>query len=249
MINPYAANRAKGGDVDGTGRKRVLVVEDDPGVRRVLAELLCRDGLDVATVSTAAEVEPALGTFAPDVVVLDLGLPDANGFDVLRQVRSRHDVPVIVLSGRSDEADRVLALELGADDYVVKPFLTRELVARVRVRVRRPPAGRSPGPALGDTGLRIDTGSREVELDGARVDLTAREFDLLVFLASSPRQVFSRAQLLDAVWRSSPEWQGESTVTEHVHRLRQKVDGDRIVTIRGVGYRFDPVVAIESASE
>ena len=125
---------------------------------------------------------------------------------------------------------------------MVKPFLNGELVARVRVRLRRPPAMTTHMPApLGDHGLRVDPASREVLLEGDVVALTAKEFDLLEFLATSPRQVFSRSQLLDAVWRSSSEWQTENTVTEHIHRLRQKVGSDRIVTVRGVGYRFDPV--------
>ena len=226
---------------------RVLVVEDDPAVLRVLGELFRRDGLESIGVRTGAEAEPAIASFEPDVVILDLGLPDVNGFDLLRTVREQHGIPIIVLSGRADESDRVLALELGADDYVVKPFLNRELVARVRVRLRRPPALADPAPARrGDRGLTVDPVSREVLLDGAVVSLTAKEFDLLEFLVSSPRQVFNRSQLLDAVWRSSPEWQTENTVTEHIHRLRQKVGGDRIVTVRGVGYRFDPVASVEA---
>ena len=227
----------------------MLVVEDDPSVRRVLVELLQRDGLDVTAVERGAEVEPALSSVQPEVVVLDLGLPDVNGFDLLRELRGSHAVPIIVLSGRSDEADRVLALELGADDYVVKPFLNRELVARVRVRLRRPPASLPATAALGDDGLSVDPLTREVTLDGSPVELTAREFDLLHFLVASPRRVFSRSQLLDGVWQSSSDWQGEATVTEHVHRLRQKLGGDRIVTVRGVGYRFEPAVELESAAE
>jgi two-component system phosphate regulon response regulator PhoB len=232
----------QGAKVNDAGANRVLVVDDDHSVRRVLTELFRRDGLEVRGAQTGAEALASLADFTPDVVVLDLGLPDVNGFDLLRSIRDRHEVPVVVLSGRADESDRVLALELGADDYVVKPFLNRELVARVRVRLRRPPAPATPREGLGDTGLHVDPVSREVLLDGVVVGLTAREFDLLHHLVSSPRQVFSRAQLLDSVWSSSPEWQTENTVTEHVHRLRQKVGGERIVTVRGVGYRFEPAV-------
>jgi two-component system phosphate regulon response regulator PhoB len=236
------------GEVAGGGR--VLVVEDDGAVARVLQELLRRDGLEVEAVRTGAQAGPAVRDFRPDVVILDLGLPDVNGFDLLRELRRTSQVPVIVLSGRADESDRVLALELGADDYVVKPFLNGELVARVRVRLRRPPAPASPtSAALGDDGLSVDPVSREVHLDGAPVALTAREFDLLQFFLTSPRQVFSRGQLLDVVWKSSSEWQTENTVTEHVHRLRQKVGGQRIVTVRGVGYRFDPVVGAALAGD
>lgn len=225
--------------------QRVLVVEDDRAVRRVLEELLTRDGFSVTALGTGLEVLPAVRAEDPGVVLLDLGLPDVNGFDLLRELRASFEVPVIVLSGRGDEADRVLALELGADDYVVKPFLNRELVARVRARLRRAVAV----PALSgvgvtdDAGLQVDLLSREVALDGELVALTAKEFDLLEFLMASPRQVFSRSQLLDAVWNSSIEWQAENTVTEHIHRLRQKVGSERIATVRGVGYRFEPATA------
>ena len=223
--------------------ERVLVVEDDRSIQYAVGELLRRDGFDVHAATCGADVDGALSGFDPHLVILDLGLPDVNGFDLLRDIRTRSELPIIVLSGRDAESDRVLALELGADDYVVKPFLNRELVARIRVRLRRSALGGSGGRAartLGDHGLGIDPSSREVVLDGEVVPLTAKEFDLLEHLASSPRHVFSRAQLLEAVWHSASDWQHESTVTEHVHRLRQKLGDDRIVTVRGVGYRFDP---------
>lgn len=222
--------------------QHVLVVEDDRAVRRVVEELLTRDGFVVTVLATGLEVIPALRSADAGVVLLDLGLPDVNGFDLLREIRAAFDVPVIVLSGRADEADRVLALELGADDYVVKPFLNRELVARVRARLRRAVAvpAQSGARATGDDGLHLDPLSREVVREGELVALTAKEFDLLEFLMASPRQVFSRSQLLDAVWNSSGEWQTENTVTEHIHRLRQKVGSERIATVRGVGYRFEP---------
>ncbi len=225
---------------------RVLVVEDDPSVQRVLTELLRRDGFETCGVRTGGEAPAAIADFSPDLVILDLGLPDMSGFDVLRDLRVHHEFPLVVLSGRADETDRVLALELGADDYVVKPFLNRELVARVRVRLRRPPASTRPragagGPSVAvDGDLVVDHDAREVTLEGSAVELTAKEFDLLVHFSGSPRQVFTRGQLLAAVWRSSGDWQTEATVTEHVHRLRQKVGRERIVTVRGVGYRFDP---------
>jgi DNA-binding response OmpR family regulator len=221
----------------------VLVVEDEAGIREVLAELLRRDGFAPHTCATGAAAVPAVAAMAPEVVLLDLGLPDVNGFDLLRSIRSRTDAAIIVLSGRASESDRVLALELGADDYVVKPFLTRELVARIRAHLRRAAArvDRFAGPlAVGD--VEIDPLSREVTVAGEPVSLTAREFDLLHFLASSPRQVFSRDQILEHAWGSSIVWQQDATVTEHVHRLRQKVGADRIVTVRGVGYRFEPRV-------
>jgi DNA-binding response OmpR family regulator len=218
----------------------VLVVEDDASIRDVLCELLGRDGFAVHACAHGAPVLATLGAVAPDVVLLDLGLPDVNGFDLLRDVRARSAVTVIVLSGLASESDRVLALELGADDYVVKPFLTRELVARIRAHRRRAGGRAEVGDRLVAGDVQIDRSSREVEVAGEPVSLTAREFDLLAFLAAAPRRVFSREQLLAQVWGSSGEWQHEATVTEHVHRLRQKLGSACIATVRGVGYRFEP---------
>lgn len=169
-------------------------------------------------------------------------LPGRNGIDVLREIRRGSDVPVILLTARADEADRVAGLELGADDYVVKPFSPRELVARVRSVLRRSAPG---DQSLTYGPLRIDPASHTVTLDEAPVDLTRREFELLHHLASHPGQVFSRAQLLRAVWDSSPDWQDPSTVTVHVRRLRRKLEDDPeqprwLVTQWGVGYRFEP---------
>jgi len=163
---------------------------------------------------------------------------------VLRRVRSHDAVPVIVLTGLGEETDRVVGLELGADDYMVKPFSTRELVARVRSVLRR--TNQAPATdRLEFDGLTVDLSSRDVLVRGVPVELRRLEFDLLAFLASSPRQVFAREQLLDYVWHSAPDWQGAATVSEHVHRLRAKIEDDpsrprRIVTVRGVGYRFEP---------
>ncbi|HEX4901778.1 MAG TPA: response regulator transcription factor [Acidimicrobiales bacterium] len=220
----------------------LVVVDDDAAIRDALCELLRRDGYDVHACATGASVLPAVAAVDPDVVLLDLGLPDVNGFDLLRALRDVSAVTVIVLSGYASESDRVLALELGADDYVVKPFLARELVARIRAHRRRAVASVdavSDAVVAGD--VHVDLGTRDVVVQGVRVELTAREFDLLAHLASSPRRVFSRAQLLEAVWGSSGDWQQEATVTEHVHRLRQKLGAERIATVRGVGYRFEPV--------
>jgi len=234
----------------GTGAC-VLVVEDEVAIRDVLSRLLDRDGFAPRTCATGAEALALLDAAGPEVVLLDLGLPDVNGFDLLRTIRSRSDASVIVLSGWASESDRVLALELGADDYVVKPFLARELVARIRAHLRRAAPGPAPaeqpdgGVVVGD--VRIDPRTREVSVAGEAVTLTAREFDLLHFLASSPRQVFSREQILEHAWGSSVEWQQDATVTEHVHRLRQKVGADRIATVRSVGYRFEPRVAAHVA--
>ena len=154
-------------------------------------------------------------------------------------------LPVILLTARTEEPDRVLGLELGADDYVIKPFSPRELVARVRSVLRRSAPGAKPAEILEYDGLRIDEQARVVTLDGAEVEMTPKEFDLLAFLARSPRQVFSRSQLLEQVWDSSADWQDPSTVTVHVRRLRRKLEVDQenprwITTVWGVGYRFEP---------
>jgi len=224
-------------------RRRVLVVDDEPMVREVAATYLEREGF---LVSLAADGESALRLFdseAPDLVVLDLMLPKVDGYSVLSDLRSRSTVPVILLTARSDEPDRVAGLEMGADDYVVKPFSPRELAARVRSVLRRA-RPQHTSSRMEFPGLTIDGSSREVAVDDQLVDVTAREFDLLEFLASSPRQVFSRGQLLEQVWDSSADFQDSSTVTVHVRRLRHKIEPDPneprwIKTVWGVGYRFD----------
>jgi DNA-binding response OmpR family regulator len=222
----------------------ILVVDDDADLVDVVRSALEREGF---AVDAAGDGETALTKIAgadPELVVLDLGLPKLRGLEVLRRVRADNAVPVIVLSGMSDEADRIVGLELGADDYVVKPFSPRELVARVRSVLRRT-RGTAAAGRLEFDDLVIDLMTREVWVRGEMVELRRREFDLLAHLAASPRQVFTRDQLLLAVWDVEPEWQGAATVSEHVHRLRGKIEVDparptRIVTVRGVGYRFEP---------
>jgi DNA-binding response OmpR family regulator len=226
------------------GAGRVLVVDDEPMVREVVTRYLERDGYVVDAVGDGAAALELAGRTAFDLVVLDLMLPALGGLDVLGQLRRRGDTPVIVLTARGDEGDRVLGLELGADDYVVKPFSPRELSARVRSVLRRASAPPAAAPLRFDE-LEIDPATREVRLGGRVVDLTRREFDLLAFLAAAPRQVFTRAQLLAQVWDSSPDWQDPATVTVHVGHLRQKLEPDPsrprwLVTVRGVGYRFEP---------
>ncbi len=221
---------------------RVLVVDDEPTVRDVVARYLERDGYTVREVCDGSEVAAAVEAFQPDLIVLDIMLPGRSGLDVLRDLA--HRVPVILLTARIDETDRVLGLELGADDYVVKPFSPRELVARVRSVLRRASAPAGPAVLHFDQ-LSIDITAREVSVGGITVALTAKEFDLLTHLASHPRQVFSRAQLLAAVWDSSPDFQDPATVTVHVRRLRNKIERDPeqprwISTVWGVGYRFEP---------
>ena len=222
---------------------RVLVVDDEPTVREVVAQYLQRDGYEVCELDRGDLVADTVRTFRPDLIVLDIMLPGASGLDVLRQHDSNR-IPVILLTARVDEADRVLGLELGADDYVTKPFSPRELVARVRTVLRRSQST-APDGRMEFDGLTIDTRAREVLLCGDPTALTAKEFDLLAFLAASPRRVFSRAQLLEQVWDSSPEYQDPATVTVHVRRLRQKLERDPeeprwITTVWGVGYRFEP---------
>jgi DNA-binding response OmpR family regulator len=229
---------------------RVLIVDDDQRVRTMVAWQLEADGFAVTEAGDGAAALAQIEDNRPDLVVLDLSLPGVGGLDVLRRVREAEGtaapLPVIVLSGRSGETDRIIGLDLGADDYLVKPFSPGELAARVRSLLRRSrPGAVSARPA---DGLWVDETSRDVTLDGCLVELTAKEFDLLAFLARHPRQVFTRAQLLQHVWGSAKGWQSEATVTEHVHRLRQKLgsraDGRPIVqTVRGVGYRVEPTDA------
>ena len=223
---------------------RILVVDDEPRVREVVATYLQREGWVVQSVSDGDDARRQLEEFSPELVVLDLMLPGVSGLDLLKEIRRRGDLPVIVLTARSQEADRVTGLELGADDYVVKPFSPRELVARVRSVMRRS-VSRPSGAALEFDGLEIDLQRRAVVVAGSSVDLTAREFDLLAFLANNAPQVFTRADLLQKVWSSSPEWQDPATITVHIRRLRQKLEKDPqnprwLTTVWGVGYRLEP---------
>jgi two-component system, OmpR family, phosphate regulon response regulator PhoB len=222
----------------------VLMIDDDDDVRRFVRQRLEAEGFEVRE---AASGEGGLELIDDtiSVVLLDVGLPGMDGFAVLRAIRSRYSTPVLMMTAAADEADRVLGLEIGADDYVVKPFLPRELIARVRALLRRTALATPPVQAVVFGDLHIDPLAREARRDGVILPLTQKEFDLLVFLAMSPRQTFSREQLLKQVWGAEPGWQNLATVTEHVHRLRRHVEAvpdqpNRIITIRGIGYRFDP---------
>ncbi len=226
---------------------QVLVVDDEPLVREVVARYLELDGVQVHEAADGQQASDWLDSNVADLIVLDVMLPGVDGLALLRRVRANSDVPVILLTARADEIDRIVGLELGADDYVVKPFSPRELAVRVRTVLRRTAVKVVPETAgrFEFGGLAIDTVSREVFVDDAVVLLTPKEFDLLVQLAQSPRQVFSRAQLLDHVWSSSPDYQDPATVTVHIGRLRQKIEANAelprwIVTVHGVGYRFEP---------
>jgi DNA-binding response OmpR family regulator len=227
-----------------TKTPRILVVDDEPRVREVVASYLQRDGFEVATAADGETARRQVNEFAPDLVLLDLMLPAVSGYSVLQEIRQRGDLPVIVLTARSDEADRVAGLELGADDYVTKPFSPRELSARVRSVLRRASPRNDVDPIELD-GLRIDPRSRTVHVGAEVAELTAREFDLLAFLGAHPREVFSRGQLLEKVWGSSTQWQDPATVTVHIRRIRQKIERDPqnprwITTVWGVGYRLEP---------
>lgn len=224
----------------------VLIVDDDTEVRAALRDVLNDHGFRTFEAATGAEALRLAEQVEVDVVLLDLGLPDVSGLDVLTHLTESSETPVIVLTGRAGETDRVVGLDLGADDYVVKPFSARELVARVNAVNRRNNRGQAERRELRFDGLLIEQHSRDVWLDDSRIQLTPKEFDVLVFLARSPRRVYSKGQLLREVWGSSPEWQNDATVGEHVHRIRRKLDPDDrerwIETIRGVGYRFAPPV-------
>jgi DNA-binding response OmpR family regulator len=224
---------------------RVLVAEDDVDLQGFLRETLEAEGMLVQTTADGAGTLLAVGADPPDIVLLDLDLPDLDGLDVLSAMRRRGELPVIVLTGRRLEQDRVAGLERGADDYVLKPFSARELVARIRTVLRRSDYGveATDVDVLTHDGLVIDRTAREVIIDGRKVELTKREFDLLAFLAAHPRRVFSRQELLSEVWGSSEDWQVPATVTEHVRRVRLKLETDPtnpkwIHNVRGVGYRF-----------
>jgi two-component system response regulator RegX3 len=213
----------------------VLVVEDEDSIAEPLAEGLRREGFTVTRAATGAE---ALAAPTADVVLLDLRLPDIDGLDVCRRIRERSDVPIIAVTARGEEADRVVGLELGADDYVVKPFGMRELIARIRAVTRRGPSRATGDGAqcIGD--LELDVRARRVRLGGSELELTAKEFDLLAALAHEPGATISRRRLLEEVWQTS--WYGSTkTIDVHVAALRRKLgDPGWIETVRGVGFRL-----------
>lgn len=223
--------------------RRILVVDDDEAIRTQLGWQLEAEGYTVTLATDGSQALKELAAQAPDLVVLDLSMPGVTGLDVLRQLRAHstlRGLPVIILSGRSTESDRIAGLDAGADDYLIKPFSPGELAARVRSLLRR--ATSTPVTAQLQ-GLVIEERTRDVFVDGVPIDLTAKEFDLIAFLADHPRQVFSRAQLLQRVWNNDG-WQSEATVTEHIHRLRAKIEADPtsprwLKTVRGVGYRLE----------
>jgi DNA-binding response OmpR family regulator len=220
----------------------VLVVDDEPIVREVVARYLSREGYRTLEAGDGDAARAAIEETAPDLVVLDVMLPKVDGLELCRWIRSSSDLPVIMLTARGEEADRIVGLELGADDYVTKPFSPRELAARVRTVLRRRTPADAPSERLGFGAVSLERATREVRKNGEEVRLTAKEFDLLWFLASHPRRVFSRDQLMSSVWGYAVALD-TGTVTVHIRRLREKVEDEpsaprHLQTVWGIGYRL-----------
>ena len=223
---------------------KLLLVEDEKSIAEGLAITLEAEGFQVAWVKDGLEAIPAWERLRPDLVVLDLMLPGMSGTEICRALRSRSDVPIIMLTAREAEVDRVVGLELGADDYVTKPFSTRELVARIKAILRRAPLIDVSGEELPIevAGVRLDRARHEVRVDGDLVDLPPKEFELLAYLLENAGRVLTRGQLIDEIWGS--DYVGDTkTLDVHIRRLRTRLEDDpkepkRIRTVRGVGYRF-----------
>lgn len=225
---------------------KILIVDDEPSIVEVVTLYLRRAGYDVASANDGTTALRLLTVERPDLVILDLMLPGVDGLEITRRLRAEGDTPIIMLTARRAETDRIIGLEMGADDYVLKPFSPQELVSRVRAVLRRAQNSKPSAPAqpLRFPGIEIDPATRLLTVGGQEIVLTAKEFELLYVLASHPRQVFNRDQLLDRVWGET-EYLDPSTVTVHVRRLREKVEQDPanpryIVTVWGVGYKFEP---------
>ena len=223
---------------------KLLLVEDERSIAEGLTVTLEAEGFEVSWVKDGADAIPSWERARPDLVLLDLMLPGASGTEICRTLRSRSDVPIIILTARESEVDRVVGLELGADDYVTKPFSTRELVARIRAVLRRSPTVDlvDDGAPMEVAGVRVDRVRHEVQVDGAAVELPPKEFELLAYLIEHAGRVLTRGQLIDEVWGS--DYVGDTkTLDVHIRRLRRRVEDDpkqpnRIQTVRGIGYRF-----------
>ena len=236
------------GSPPSTGNPRtVLVVDDESVVRDVIVRYLRHEGFETLEAADGATACRLLETQCPDLVVLDIMIPEPNGLELCRLIRSNGDLPVVLLTARGEESDRITGLELGADDYVVKPFSPRELVIRVKSILRR--SSRTVVPVvrhIESSGLSMDADRREVLCEGRDAGLTPTEFDLLWCMASHPNVVFSREQLLAQVWGYEAALDaGTATVTVHIRRLREKIEEDpssprRVTTVWGLGYRFTP---------
>ena len=230
--------------MQNVGMTTVLVVDDEPIVREVVVRYLQHEGYRTLEAGDGEHAKILLEAERPDLVVLDVMLPGVDGLDLCRWIRAKSELPVILLTARGEEADRIIGLELGADDYVTKPFSPRELAARVRTVLRRSAPPPDENHHLAFDGLELDSATREVRREGEELKLTAKEFDLLWFLASNPRKVFSRDQLMSRVWGYEAALD-TGTVTVHVRRLREKIEerpsNPRFLqTVWGVGYRFAP---------
>ena len=230
-----------GGQYDAAVKARILVVEDEETISDPLVESLEREGFEARVAATVASARQALASSPPDLVLLDVMLPDGDGRDLARELRKTSDVPIIMLTARGEEIDRVLGLELGADDYVVKPFSFRELLARIKAILRRGRTDERPA-ALEVGDVRLDPAARTVVKGDAAVELAAREFDLLHLLMAHAGEVLRRERIMDEVW--DPHWFGPTkTLDVHISWLRKKLEDDPsrpryITTIRGVGFRF-----------
>jgi len=226
--------------------EQILVIEDEPNIREIVSLYLQRAGYQVHAVEDGRQAQLWLNEQLPDLIIMDLMLPELDGYQLTGQIRAHSDVPIIMLTSRREEVDRIAGLEMGADDYVVKPFSPQELVSRVRAVLRRtrPRGSEAPEAVIEIENLTIDPNTRQVTVAEQARELTAREFDLLHLLMSNPRRVFSRDQLLERVWGSA-EYIDPGTVTVHIRRVREKIEADpsqpeRIITVWGVGYRFEP---------
>jgi two-component system, OmpR family, response regulator RegX3 len=223
-------------------KRTILLVEDEESITTPLAEALERDGFHTEIAHTVADGLAKGKAVRPDLVLLDIGLPDGSGLDVCRELRTSSSVPIIILSARGEEADRVVGLELGADDYVVKPFSSAEVIARIRAVLRRTGRESAPDPPVEIGGLRLDPGARSATLDGAPLDLSRKEFDLLARLMRDAGRVVTREDLMSDVWDEN--WFGSTkTLDVHIGFLRRKLDDDAadprfLHTVRGVGFRF-----------
>jgi two-component system, OmpR family, response regulator RegX3 len=233
-------------------KPRILVIEDESSISEPLAAYLAREGFDAEVAGTLASARAAFDRDEPDVVLLDVMLPDGDGRDLCRELRTRSDVPIVMLTARGEEVDRIVGLELGADDYVVKPFSAGELVARIRAIQRR---GRAPGARKAPItigAITLDPSSRAVTKDGRPVELAAKEFDLLRLLMTRAGEVVGREEIMDEVW--DPHWFGPTkTLDVHISWLRKKIEDEPsspryITTVRGVGFRFAPPDGSEPSS-
>lgn len=223
------------------GVRKVLVVDDEPRITRLVRDYLAQAGLEVFEAATGNDALDVVARERPDLIVLDLGLPDMDGLDVLRRVRADSSVPVVILTARSDEIDLVVGLELGADDYVVKPFGSKELVARVRALLRRVSLPDDDDVIRVDSCM-IDLPKMRVEVDGAEIDLTTTEFEIVAKLARQPGRVFTRGQLLEAIHGVTFE-SFDRAIDAHIKNIRRKIEPDPrtphyVLTVRGIGYKF-----------